>query len=140
MQYPTKQFRGIGEVAQTAPAQNAVYAEPQAIIVNMSLQASQELFNQGENIDNDGDFVLEAISGTQTGNYQLRIKLPTGRYFPDRYVNNSNLIGAAALPFPVEPPVVFRSGERLSFDIKDTSAAPNTVQLVFIGRKLLRTA
>lgn len=136
--FPHKRFHGVGEVPLTPPANQQYYEEPASIVVDVSLTASQPLMEQGKIVDQDGDFRLQAISATKTGSFQIKLRLPSGRYFPESYVNDANFVGTAQFPVPVEPNMVYRSGQKLSFDIKDTSAAPNTIQLVFWGVKLLR--
>lgn len=132
-------FHGIGEVPITSPAQQVPYEEPHAIPFDVTLTGNQELLQQGVFIDSDGDFVLKGIVGTQTGNYSLRFRLPSGRYWPNGYVKNGNLVGTAQFPVPVEPNVVFPAGSKVAIDIKDTSGSSNTVQILLIGSKLLKT-
>lgn len=132
-------FQGLGEAPQTPPAAQQYYEETHALTIDVTLTANQELLGQGVFIDSDGDFVLKAIVGTQTGNYQIRFRLPSGRYWPSAYTRNANLVGSAQFPVPVEPNAVFPAGSQVQFDIKDLSGASNTIQLVLIGSKLLRT-
>jgi hypothetical protein len=132
-------FAGLGEAPQTPPAAQQYYEETHALTIDISLAANQELLGQGVFIDSDGDFVLKAIVGTQTGNYQIRFRLPSGRYWPSAYTRNANLVGTAQFPVPVEPNAVFPAGSQVQFDIRDISGASNTIQLVLIGAKLLRT-
>ncbi len=132
-------FHGLGEAPQTPPATQQYYEETHALTVDLTLSANQELLSQGIFIDSDGDFVLKAIVGTQTGAYAVRFRLPSGRYWPSAYTRNSNLVGTAQFPVPVEPNAVFPAGSQVQFDIKDLSGASNTIQLVLIGSKLLKT-
>jgi len=129
----------LGEAPQTPPAQQQYYEETHALTIDLTLSANQELLSQGVFIDSDGDFVLKAIVGTQTGNYAIRFRLPSGRYWPSAYTRNSNLVGTAQFPVPVEPNAVFPAGSQVQFDIKDLSGASNVIQLVLIGSKLLKT-
>lgn len=133
-----RHLRTMGGVALTQPAQQPFYEEPAALPLNVTLTASQEKLNQGTLTDGDGDFVLLGLAGTQTGAYSIRFRLPSGRYWPTAYAKNANVIGTAQFPVPIEPGLVYKAGEMISVDIKDESGAGNTVQLVFIGKKLLR--
>ena len=132
-------LHGLGEAPQTPPAQQQYYEETHALTVDVSLTANQELLGQGVFIDSDGDFVLKAIVGSQTGAYSIRFRLPSGRYFPSAYTRHVNLVGTAQFPVPVEPNAVFPAGSQVQFDIKDTSGAANSIQLVLLGSKLLKT-
>ncbi len=134
-----RQFHGIGEVSLTQQAQQAAYEEPHAIPFDITLTGNQELLQQGVFIDSDGDFVLKGIVGSQTGAYNLRFRLPSGRSWPNGYVRNTNLVGSAQFPVPVEPNVVFPAGSKVAIDIKDTSGSSNTIQILLIGSKLLKT-
>lgn len=133
-------FRGLGETAITPPAQANYYEEAGALILDVTLTANQEKLGQGVFIEADSDFRLEAISGSATGAYQLRIQTPSGRYWPQTYGNSANLVGSAGFPVPIEPPMVFPAGAKISIDIKDTSGAGNTVQLVFRGARLFKVS
>ena len=117
-----RNFHGIGEVPMTPPAQMQPYEEPHAIPYDVTLTGNQELLQQGVFIDQDGDFVLKGIVGSQSGS-----------------VKNTNLVGTAQFPVPVEPNVVFPAGSKVAIDIKDTSGSSNTVQILLIGSKLLKT-
>lgn len=134
-----RQFHGIGEVPITPSAQQAPYEEPHAIPYDVTLTGNQELLQQGVFIDSDGDFVLKGLVGSQTGNYSLRFRLPSGRSWPNGYVRNGNLVGTAQFPVPVEPNAVFPAGSKVALDIKDLSGASNTIQILLIGSKLLKT-
>lgn len=129
----------MGAVALTPPAQEQYFEEPTMLPYDVVLTSGQEKTNQGRLTEGDGDFVLQGICGTQTGSYQIRLRLPSGRYFPIAYTNNANIVGTAQFPVPVEPGITFKAGELIALDIKDTSGADNTVQLCFIGKKLLKT-
>lgn len=129
----------LGEIPLSQQAQQTSYEEPYGIPFDVTLSANQELLQQGVFIDHDGDFVLKAIVGSQTGAYSLRLRLPSGRQYPAGYVKNVNFVGTAQFPVPVEPNVVFPSGSKVSIDIKDTSGSSNTVQLLLIGSKLLKS-
>jgi len=130
---------GLGEAPLTPQAQSPGYEEPFSIVFDVTLSANQEMLQQGVFIDSDGDFVLKGLVGTQTGNYQIRFRLPSGRSWPSGYVRNGNLIGSAQFPVPVEPNAVFPAGSKIALDIKDLSGASNTIQIVLVGSKLFRT-
>lgn len=129
---------GFGEVPLTPPAQQQHYEEPSALTFDIALTANQNLPSQALNLDSDGDFVLKALCGSQTGAYSVRIRLPNGRYFPSTYARNVNIIGTAQFPVPVEPSVVFPAGAQIVLDLIDLSGAGNTIQIVFYGAKLLQ--
>lgn len=139
-------FRTLGEVQLTsaapapAPPQPSTefYEEAAAFVLDVTLTSNEEKREQGVFIDGDGDFVCQSIAATQTGNFSIRLKSPNGRYFPQEYAKHSNIVGAGAFPMPIEPPFVFPSGARIACDVKDTSGAGNTLQIVFKGVKRYR--
>lgn len=130
---------GFGEVPLTPPAQQQYYEEPAALTFDVTLTANQNLPSQALNLDSDGDFVLKALCGSQTGAYSVRFRLPNGRYFPSTYTRNGNIIGTAQFPVPVEPHAVFPAGSQIILDLIDLSGSSNTIQIVFYGAKLLQT-
>jgi hypothetical protein len=89
------------------------------------------------NIDNDLDWYLMGIVlTTATSNsFQIRISRAGVYYFSSGWIHALNLVSDAASPAPFIPPQKFERGSKLNLDIKDLSAAPNTIQLVFLGLK-----
>lgn len=136
------QFNGFGEVNLTEPLQTGdpFYPEAGAYILNVTLSSGQEMTDAGVFLDGDSDFELLSISGSQTGNYNLRLRTPRGKSYPQTYCRHSNLIGSAAFPTPFETPWRFPSNGKISVDLKDTSGASNTIELVFRGRRLFKTS
>lgn len=128
----------LGEAPITAPAQAPYYEEPAAIVLDVTLTANQARNGVGVFVDGDGDFRLEAISGSSTGAYSLRLKTPREKTFPDSQARNSNLVGTAAFPFPLPGPMVYPAGAQIRFDLTDLSGASNTIQIVLIGYKLFK--
>lgn len=132
--------RTFGEVNLTsqAPAAPQYYEEPACFVLDVTLTANQEKLEQGVFLDGDGDFALQAIASSSTGAYDFRMRMPNGRYWPQSYAKHSNVLGSGVFAMPIEPPLQFASGGKLSVDVKDTSGAGNTVQIIFRGVKRYR--
>lgn len=123
----------------TIPAQD-FYEEPGDVVLDITLTSNQEKLRQTAQVDSDSDFLLYALLGTSTGAYDLRLQLPNGRYLNNSYVKSSNYVGSAQFPVPLLVPVYFPGGSSIIVDVKDTSGAGNTVQLVFKGVRRYRLA
>ncbi|MCS7261031.1 MAG: hypothetical protein NZ765_09645 [Anaerolineae bacterium] len=117
---------------------SAYYEEPAAYVLDVSLSGNQERLDVPLFTDSDSEFILEALAGTSTGAYQIRVRLPNGRYMSNAAVRNANAVGSAQFPVPIIPTVTVPPGGRLGFDLKDLSGQSNTVQLVLLGRRRYR--
>ncbi len=88
-------------------------------------------------IDADADFQAIWLIANSTGAFNARFgDAATGRYFMSGLIANVNLFGTALAPFPMLPPYVFKRQGSITIDLTDTSAAPNTIQIVFSGKKI----
>jgi hypothetical protein len=91
-------------------------------------------------INGDADFQAIWLIASSTGPFTCRFgDGATGRFFMSRPVNNVNLFGTALQPFPMLPPYVWKRQGSISLDLTDTSGAPNTIQIVFSGKKIFPT-
>lgn len=95
------------------------------------LTASQELKDQNQFFADDCEVEVLALHGTQTGAYQLQLQDPGGRWISSSYINNVNCVGNAASPFVLPRSILVPPKAKIGINIKDTSAAGNTIQLVF---------
>jgi hypothetical protein len=88
-------------------------------------------------IDADADFQAIWLIASSTGTFNARFgDAATGRYFMSGLIANVNLFGTALAPFPMLPPYVFKRQGSITIDLTDTSGAPNTIQIVFSGKKI----
>jgi hypothetical protein len=133
------QRRSLGEAPATAAAAAPHYDEFAIYTYSVDLTADQELLDQSISIDADSDFYLMALAGSSTDAYELRFKLPNGRYTSSGRIRNSLMIGTAQLPTPVTPFIVCPANSRLGIDIKDLSSAPNSVYLALRGFRRFKT-
>lgn len=131
---PFSRFHGLGDAAQQAVP--AIYAEAGVYNLDITLSANQEVTDAGVFLDGDSDFELLSISGSSTGAYNLRLRTPRGKNYPQTWCKHSNLIGSAAFPTPLETPWYFPATGKISVDLKDTSGTSNTIQILFRGRRL----
>lgn len=133
----------LGEAPVTAagpaPSTGApYYEEDHQYVLNITLTANLNVVSL-LNIDGDADFLWIAKAGSSTGIYRLQFTLPNSRRMSNAQINNANYIGTAQWPVPLERPYLCPAGSTIAVNITDTSAAGNTVQLVFIGINRYRT-
>ena len=115
--------------------------------INVALTANQSGVSGNITMDNDADFELRELLATSTGSFQIQI---TDRYTSRPLmpfnsldntnaavfgINNANIWGTAQLPFILPIPYTLLRASTLACTFKDTSAAPNTIQIVFWGYK-----
>lgn len=110
-------------------------------VYDVVLNASQFLRDQSVSCTNDADFCIRAmVLAFSTGTYNLRIADSQGYYISNGMIVSANIQGDAASPYPIFPEIMIPAGGRIAIDIQDTSAAPNTVQILFRGVKRYRIA
>jgi len=110
------------------------YREFAVYLFTVSLTGNQELTDQTIAIDADSDFIWTKLCGTSDGDYELRFRLPSGRYISSSRIKKSNLVGSSATwAMPILPPVECPASGKIGVDIKDLSGAANNVQLALIG-------
>lgn len=122
----------LGE-APAAQAQQPHYDEFAFYTYSVTLTSGQELLDQSIAIDADSDFYVMALAGSSTGAYELRFKLPTGRYSSSARIRNTLMIGTAQLPAAVTPFILCPANSRIGIDLKDLSGAGNSVYLALRG-------
>ncbi len=85
----------------------------------------------------DADFTAIWLVASSTGTFNFQFfDGSTGRAFMNMRINNVNLFGTAQLPFPMLPPYTFKRQGSIQLDVTDTSGNPNTIQIVFQGKKI----
>jgi len=132
---------GLGEapvIQAGAPPAAEYYYEPGMLVFQRSLTASQALLDLSQNNDLDADLIWDSIWGTQTGNYTIRLKLPSGRYLSSAQMRNANLVGTAQFPVPMVPAIEVPRNSRIGIDLTDVTAAPNVIEIVFGGLRRYR--
>lgn len=106
---------------------------PTALIANQRLDTNIV-------IDADADFQAIWLMANSTSTFTARFgDAASGRFFMSAAVNNVNLFGTALQPFPMLPPYVWKRQGAINIELTDTSAAPNTIQIVFSGKKIFPT-
>lgn len=124
-----------------APAQNGVMnASPfncmdQAgfYVYPIDLSANQLLSNQSVSILTEPDFLWRGLIFTSTGSFSVRFQDGQQYYLSNDLIQSANLPNTAGDPFPFFPEVFYPAGGKIVLDIEDTSDAPNTGQILFIG-------
>lgn len=100
------------------------------------ISASGTLSDQ-KSIDPDADFIWEAVTvASSTGTFDVRFADSRLYYLSDTRIASGVL--TANDPYPIMPALIIPAGGRITLDFLDTSAAQNTVQLVFRGAKRYR--
>jgi len=129
----------LGEAPVTRPDQTPQYYDEFSFLTfERTLAANQELIDQTIAVEADSDFVWVALVGESTGAFEIRFKLPSGRYNSSSRIRNSMCVGTAQLPAPVVPFVFAPANGRIGVDIKDLSAAGNSVYLALRGYRRFR--
>lgn len=109
-------------------------------VYNIVLTANQALVDQLP-IMNDADFAWRALFiSANTGAFSVRFSDSQWYWLSSARIINTNLPGDAAAPFPVFPELLLPAGGRIGLDLLDTSAAPNTIQIVMRGVKRYRVS
>lgn len=111
-------------------------------VLNATVGANATLRDQALNLDGDYDFELHEIVGSRTSallTIEMADSTDAGKRFQSAAVNIDNWLGTAQLPF-VLIPQFWQRRKNLTFTFVDTSGAPNVVQLVFRGYKLVSMA
>lgn len=124
-------FEGI--VGRTSEYVDTAYT----YVYNIALTASQVLLGQLVSLDRDADFLLLAIQLVdQTSvNFSVQFSDNQGQNFSNDFVSGG-IFGA--YPFAWVPGRIFAAGGKIGINIRDNSAAPNTIQLAFRGLKRYR--
>ncbi len=128
----------FGEAPIQTPQPANYYDEWGFYPFERTLTAGQELLDQTISMEADSDFYWVALVGESTGAYEIRFKLPSGRYMSSSRLRNSRCVGTAQLPAPVVPFVHVPANGRIGVDIKDLSGASNSVYLALRGFRRFR--
>jgi len=125
-------YRLFGEVAKEKLTKERWFQ----YAITKDLIAGQ-LTTDAIHVNTDSDFLIKRLMARSTGTFQTR----TGQsYYGSRtwsevFVNNANEWGTAQLPNEFIDPNKASRNSSINIELKDTSAAPNRVQLVFEGVK-----
>jgi len=134
-----RDYYGLGE-AQAAPPtpEPATVERAFDYVYQVTLTANQSLADQALTINGDADFLVQAICGTQTGAYSIRLRDSQGYYLSSAQIHNANLVGSRQWPVPMFPALLIPKSGKIGIDISDLSGAGNTVEIIFIGVKLYK--
>lgn len=107
-------------------------------VYDVTLTASQTLFDEVVSIFTEADFAWRGLIFTSTGLFSVRFQDGQGYYLANGMVFSSNLPSTAGDPFPWFPEVLYPAGGRIQLDIRDDSAEENTIQIIFVGANRYR--
>ena len=139
-------LQGMGQIPLTVPPQPAVqpatqfYEEPGDLVLDKVLTANQEALRQAVQVDEDSDFLLLALVGNSTSTYNIVLYQANNRAVNSAYAKNTNYVGSANFPVPLLKELYYPAGASIRVDVKDTSGAGNTIQLIFKGIRRYRLA
>ena len=128
--------RAAGELLLRKAADGRILSAAQeyySYVTDVTLTASQRKPASFQ-LNAGGDFVARNLIASQTGIFQDRISDSGGTRgdWDDNLINNANLFGTASYPGEIHPRKI-RANATLTHDVKDTSVAGNTLQLVIEG-------
>ena len=83
----------------------------------------------------DSWFEVKKASARATGNFEARISDGLGKAWSDRYIQQDNQFGNAQYPRVLPMPKLLRPNSNILVEVRDLSAAPNTIEVVFEGVK-----
>jgi hypothetical protein len=104
-----------------------------------ALAANGDSGNLVVTVNRGGDFLLEKFVGLSIQGGSFKVQIGDGgtqTQFSNDLVDSRLILGTAQLWAPVIPPYIFPYNGAIQWRVVDTSAAPNTIQLGFIGRVL----
>ena len=104
---------------------------------DVTLSSGQSLSDQVQ-INADADFRLWGlVVSLKGGEFLVRLNR-SGLYFlSNGFIHSLNLVSDASSPVPISPPLVFAAGSRIGVDLVNQFAGSNTIQIVFVGQKLV---
>jgi hypothetical protein len=106
---------------------------------NNQLSASQSI-TDSVSIETDSDFLLFGwYISLYTGPFQIQLADSTGYNLMSGLINSGALSQSSSDPTVFSPSHPFPAGGRIQIiQLQDLSAAPNPLQIVFVGEKLYR--
>ncbi len=110
---------------------------PMTYVANIEALAANASTTVAVPIDVDSDFMVQKITGIQTGAASL-ILADGGRdrWWMDKAVYIDTLVGNGQFPFILTSPRFIYRGSQISVNLSDLSGATNTIRLVFHGVKM----
>jgi len=103
-----------------------------------TLAANQLVLNQVVPIFTQAEFLWRGLMFVSTGAFSIRIQDGEQFYLSEDLVPSVSLPHSAGDPFMWEPNVPYPAGGKILIDLQDTSGAPNSIQLAFIGENKYR--
>ena len=129
--YAPPAYSGLREVSPQFKFETFVYS------YQVVLTALQVLTNQQKTIEPYADFVLQAISiPSSTGTFEFRYSDSRLYWTSDARLPSTLYTGQD--PYPVSPSLVVPAAGRIGIEIADTSAAGNTIVILFHGANRMR--
>ena len=117
-------------------AEPEIRTDPFDYVYDTVLTSLQQLQDQ-KSIDPDADFLWLGLSVSfNTGIFNVRFSDSRLYYLSDARMASALLTNNP--PYALMTPIIIPAGGRIGIDIADTSAAGNTIQLVFRGAKRYR--
>jgi hypothetical protein len=101
-----------------------------------TLTANQDVDGLARDVPTDADFIWRAtIANVQTGEYMVLFKDSQGYEFSNGLIHRINISATAIAPSVNGHEIVIPAGGQIGIHLKDLSAAPNTIEILFLGVK-----
>jgi hypothetical protein len=136
-------MRTLGEAAAAA-GNPEPYTEPGKYVFQITLAAApgagDHFSDLKQFIDKDSDFELTDLAAVSTGDFSFNYRTPGSKDVFSTDVHASNALGTGQFPVPVVPSLVYLAGSKLGLSLTNLTAAPNTIEIVFSGRRIYPTS
>ena len=111
-------------------------------VFDVVLTASQILPGTGKGTDTDSEFYLLGLDMTFTSVlFTLQFRYAGGNYFSSNPLQAASYQGLGPMPYTFAgEPRMFPPGSVISVDLVEGSGLSNTIQLGFIGIKVMRAS
>lgn len=144
-------YGGLGLGADTGGGQSGLLKIPRALVADVIVGANAVQTPLILNNQADGDFEMWFLSifrtssllkmlweeGGSTRRFIYSGAQPQATQFNGLFVDNMAGLVASNGAFPIAVPYVFPANRQMTFALTDTSAAPNTFEIVLHGYVLL---
>lgn len=131
----------MGLSGDPAPSQPQYREDPFDYVFNTTLAANAFVQLQ-QTIETDADFRWKAlVVTTKTGEFEVQFSDTRQYFFSNTYMHSLGLSTDPGNPTSLGGKgIVIAAGGRIGINLHDLSGAPNTIQIVFRGAKLVRQA
>ena len=106
------------------------HVEPALVTYDRTLTANEERLSDTITNTEDYPLVILGLSGYKLSDYELQLKLPSGRYLSQSRIRDTILVGQGPFPILMPGAIVLPPRGQLGLNIKNLAGANNPVQIV----------